>query len=113
MKKLNLKLTLILVSLFISLILLILGGSLKNNFCLCFGMIFLSLALVVFLVGEMQKLSDMQRQMQLEAESVETEEEYLQLKLAQKEMKKQKKMLIFGGFAFAIILFVLGIACVV
>lgn len=114
MKKLNIKLTLVMVSLFISAILLILGSALKNDYCLCFGLIFASIAMMVYSYKQFARLK------QQEAELLQqTQDDYdvadntiVEISLKLKALKKQRKQLIWGGFAFSILLIVLGIACV-
>lgn len=113
MKRLDYKLTIATVSLFVSLILLILGGFLKNNYCLCFGLFFASIAMISFSFKEFGRLNELEKSI-----LQETEEDYtmsdnalLELGLTLKTIKKQRKIVIWGGFAFSLLLIVVGIAC--
>ena len=53
--KINFKLTAILVSLFIGFLLIVLGN--KNKYCLSFGLIFLAIALLIYVVSKYQQTS--------------------------------------------------------
>lgn len=112
MKKLNVKLTACLVSLFVSAILLILGSVLKNNYCLCFGLFFAGFAIICYSYTEYVKLQEKERVLKEELNDVDNEN-YLYTAQTLKTIKKQRKTIIWGGFAFALLIIFLGIACVI
>ena len=108
-KKFNLKLTIVLVSLFISLLIIILGN--KNQYCLSFGFIFLGLTL--FLFGNYSR-SQIDKTIKSLDEDIDTidktdeESEYVLKelnKLRSKLLKKKKSTkLMFGLCAVLLIL---------
>ncbi len=113
MKKLNIKLTVCLVSLFISVILLIIGSIFKNNYCLCFGLIFASLSIIAYSYNEFEKLKVQEKLLKEELAQDTTGQFYFEINQNLKAVKKQRKTIIWGGFAFSVLLIVLGIACVI
>ena len=93
-KKFNLKLTIVLVSLFISLLTIILGN--KNQYCLSFGFIFLGLTL--FLVGNYScsKIDETSKKIDEEIEETDKtdeESEYVlkELNKVRNQLDKKKK----------------------
>ncbi len=113
MKRLDYKLTLCLVSLFISIILLIIGSALKNNHCLCFGLIFLSVALILFSVKRFAEFDEKSRAIDREMQEEQNDDMLFEMRHYRKGLKKQKRVVIFGGFGFALILIVLAISFIV
>ena len=113
MKRLDYKLTLCLVSLFISIILLILGSVLKNNHCLCFGLIFLSVAVILFSVKRCSDFEEKSRLVDMEMQEEQNDNMLFEMQYFKKGLKKQKRVAIFGGFGFALILIVLAISFIV
>lgn len=112
--RLDYKLTICAVSLFVSAILLILGCCLKNGFCLCLGLCFSAVAMIFFSINQYAKINETLQFIQQEMQSDELPEGALYEYTAQlKAFKKQRKQIIWGGFAFSILLIVLGIACAV
>ena len=112
--RLDYKLTLSLVSLFVSAILLVIGGILKNGFCLCFGLCFSALAMIFFSINQYAKINETLQFLQQELQSDELPDGAFYEYTAQiKAVKKQRKQVIWGGFAFSIVLIILGIACAV
>lgn len=92
-KKLNVKLTACLVSLFIGLILLILGN--KNKYCLAFGFIVLAFGVVLYVLFKQDKLNELLNEVKLQKEETEdtiakNEEEQKQKDYILKELKKIK-----------------------
>lgn len=105
--KFNFKLTIFLVSLFVGLLLLILGNA--NKYCLSFGFIVSGLSLELFVWYYLEKLeqysNDINTQIdEIEAEEIEFDDEELeelkeeetvyalkQLYIAQKKIKKKKR----------------------
>lgn len=63
-KKFNYKLTLALVSLFISLLLIIIGN--KNKYCLFFGFLFLAVSVVIFAKLRIDKINKILKETEIE-----------------------------------------------
>lgn len=112
--KFNLKLTLFLVSLFVSLLLVILGS--KNKYCLCFGFILMGVSLVLFTLYHNEKVSkelintnETLNEVENDEELTEDEQVYVmeQLFIRQKNLIKKKRSVIITfdlcGFAIAIL----------
>ena len=105
--KFNFKLTIFLVSLFVGLLLLILGN--ENKYCLSFGFIVVGLSLEFFVWYYLEKLEQYSNEIntkidEIEAEEIEFDDEELeelkeeetvyalkQLYIAQKKIKKKKR----------------------
>lgn len=92
-KKLNIKLTACLVSLFIGLTLLILGN--KNKICLAFGFIISAFAIVLYVLYKVDKYNEVLKEVATQKSEVEdivaqTEEEMKQKDHLLKELKKIK-----------------------
>ena len=106
--KFNLKLTLSLVSLFISLILIIVGN--KNNYCLSFGFILMGAALVFYAINKAKSIDGLIIEVVNEMDEVPLENVYLQQELAKeiKSLKKQKRNLNITFYLAAFLLVLVG-----
>jgi len=115
--KFNLKLTLFLVSLFVSLILVILGS--KNNYCLSFGFIIMGASLFLFVWYSNENITKSLEEVEQQLDEVDANEEldeeeqaYIlkQLYLRQRNLEKKKKQFAvtfyLGGAVFIILGFV-------
>ena len=71
-KKINFKLTFILVSLFIGFLLIVLGN--KNKYCLSFGLIFLAIALLIYVVSKYQQINQALVEIQIAIDETEIED---------------------------------------
>lgn len=121
--KFNFKLTAFLVSLFLSLIVLILGN--KNPYCLSFGFIFLGISAVLFVfytnektqqyIAEVDKEIDKYDQefdkLNEDNEEIQMERAYVmqQLYLSQNKLMKRKRKITIVFYLCAALLIVLGI----
>ena len=114
--KFNLKLTAFLVSLFISLLLVILGSN--NKYCLSFGFILMGVSLAMFIWYNNEKVSKELTKVNAEIDELEIDEElndeervYIlqQLYIRQKKLSKKKKstLILFSICGCAIV--VLGV----
>lgn len=117
--KFNLKLTAFLVSLFIGLLLLILGN--KNIFCLSFGLIIVGLSFVVFVLYFNSKAKETYAEIEKQIEDIDNAEEELEeyedndelfyykndlYTQKRKLLKKQKSLniiLYLGALAFVVV----------
>jgi len=114
--KFNLKLTAFLVSLFLGLLLVILGS--KNSYCLSFGLMVLGLSLEVFIwynneriakaISDIDAEIDQINSVEVEDEELEEERVYIlqQFVLQQKKLIKKKKSIyvVFGLCGFVLII---------
>ncbi len=114
--KFNLKLTVFLVSLFVALLLVILGN--KNTYCLSFGFITLGISLGLFIWYSNEKYETMLTNINSDIDEVDVSEEieeeektYIlqQLYIKQKKIKKTKQRIIICFALCAVSLIVLGI----
>lgn len=119
-RKFNFKLTIFLVSLFLGLLLTILGG--KSYYCLSFGLIMLGISLALFVwyndeqttknLGEIEQEIDEITSVDIEDEELEKERIYIlgQLLTAQKKLIKKKKSVLITfslcGFALVVLGFI-------
>lgn len=119
-KNFNFKLTIFLVSLFLGLLLTILGS--KSSYCLSFGLIVLGLSLALFVwyneeqttksLSEIEQEIDEITSVDIEDEELEKERIYIlgQLLIAQKKLIKKKKSVLITfslcGFALVVLGFV-------
>ncbi len=110
MKKLNLLLTISLVSLFISLLLILIGN--KNVYCQSFGFLFLAVAIAVFAADRSIKISN---QIKENRESIAVLEEdepdniaIVEMEMQNKSLAKQRVSIIMGCVVFALLLVVLA-----
>ncbi len=115
MKKLNLLLTISLVSLFISMILIIAGN--KNNYCLSFGFIFLAVSLALFVADRTVNISKQieQNKRYLE-EAMENQEEIpmvYEVKAETKKLGKTRASFIMGAVLFCLLLVILAFNVIV
>ena len=117
--KFNLKLTVFLVSLFIGLLLLILGN--KNIYCLSFGLIIVGLSFVVFVLYFNSKAKETYAEIEKQIEDIDNAEEELEededndelfyykndlYTQKRKLLKKQKSLniiLYLGALAFVVV----------
>lgn len=108
--KINFKLTAILVSLFIGFLLIVLGN--KNKYCLSFGLIFLAIALLIYITDKYKKISQAIIEVDIAIEETEMEDFDIIMELTKqkKMLKKQKGFTCIMCFCFAAFLIVFGIA---
>ena len=108
--KINFKLTAILVSLFIGFLLSVLGN--KNNYCISFGLIFLAIALLIYITDKYKKISQALIEIEVAIDETETEDFDIVIELIKqkKRLKKQKSFTCGMCFCFAIFLIIFGIA---
>jgi len=107
-KKLNLKLTACLVSLFVSLLLIILGN--KNNYCLSFGFILMGAALALYAMNKGEQIDSSIIEVANEIEETPIENVFAQQQLAieMKKLKKQKSKLNITFYLCAALLVIVG-----
>ena len=107
-KKFNLKLTLSLVSFFISLLLIILGN--KNNYCLSFGFILLGVAIAVYAMNKSEQIDKVILEISNDIGETKPDNtfELQQLSKEMKKFKKQKRNLNFSFYLCATLLVVVG-----
>ena len=110
MKKFDLKLTGFLVSLFIGLLLIILGS--KNSYCLSFGLMITGFSLGLYSMYKSAKLNKLIEEVETEIEETNVEDSYTlkQLFKIKSKLKKQRRSVNFVFFLTAVLLIVLG-AC--
>ncbi|MBQ8615611.1 MAG: hypothetical protein IJ415_03495 [Clostridia bacterium] len=118
-KKFNFKLTAFLVSLFVSLLIIILGN--KNPYCLCFGFILMAISMVLYVLYNNEKTETTIEQINLEIdqmgefdeiEDIESDERiYIvqQLYIRQGKLLKRKKSISIMFYLFAGLLVVLAV----
>ena len=106
--KFNYKLTISLVSLFISLLLIILGN--KNNYCLSFGFIIMGLAIAFYAMYKTDKFNEVILEINNEIDESDKEDNYTitQLKKEKTKFIKQKKRFMFVFYLCAVLLVVVG-----
>lgn len=113
--KFNIKLTAFLVSLFVSLLIIILGN--KNKYCLAFGFIVLSLSVVLYVLYNDDKTKEINAEIEERIAEIENDNEMpederdyamQELFLCQIKLMKRKKRITIIFYLFAIMLFVLG-----
>lgn len=104
--KINFKLTFILVSLFMGFLLIVLGN--KNKYCLSFGLIFLAIALLIYIVGKYKQINQALVEIELAIDEVEVEDSVIIMELiSQKKMlKKQKGFTCTMSAVFAVLLII-------
>ena len=106
--KFNLKLTLSLVSLFISLILIIVGN--KNNYCLSFGFILMGVALGLYALYKSEAIDNVLVEINNDIEETDVTDAFTLQELfkERKKFTKQKRNLNFTFYLCAILLVVVG-----
>ena len=111
-KKFNYKLTISLVSLFISLLLLILGN--KNNYCLSFGFILMGVAIAFYAFQKSEKFDETLVEIDNDIQEIDEKDTFsiLQLQKEKKKFIKQKKRFNFVFYLCAILLVVVGFASI-
>ena len=110
--KFNIKLTACLVSLFIGLLLVIIGN--KNTYCLGFGLMLLGIGTFLYSLYKTEQSRELQQEVDYELENYDSnKEEHVAIVKELKRIKtadsKQTKRINFSFVLFAIMLFVLGI----
>ncbi len=114
-KNFNIKLTAFLVSLFVSLLIVILGN--KNQYCLGFGFMLMALSVVLYVLYNDEKTAQIcteidERISEIENDDSmpEAERDYAmqELFLGQIKLTKRKKKITVIFYSFAIMLFILG-----
>ena len=110
--KINLKLTACLVSLFIGIVLMILGN--KSKYCLSFGMVFLAISSTLFSLYKAEENRETNKEIEQELEKIDEtniEHKYIEVELLKIQRKNNKKTakVSFVFNMFAIIVVVLAI----
>lgn len=101
--KFNLKLTLLLVSLFIGLLIIILGN--KNRYCLFFGFLLIACTLPFFAKMQTDKINKVLQATQKEIEQEQPEQEVLNAVYSEmSKLRKQKKSTTISFNVFAVLL---------
>lgn len=110
MKKFDLKLTAFLVSLFIGLLLIILGS--KNEYCLSFGLIVTGCSLGVYALYKTASINKLLEEIEQEIEEVDVEDSYTlkQLIKMKSRLKKQRRSVSIVFYLTAVLLIVLGVS---
>ena len=110
--KFNLKLTLSLVSLFISLILVIVGN--KNKYCLSFGFILMGVALALYVISQTDRINETLVQINNEIEENSRNEfDISQLYKEISFLNKKKRRLSMVFYLAAALLIVVGFSFVI
>ena len=109
MKKFNLKLTISLVSFFISIILLVLGD--KSKYCLSFGLIFIGLAVIMLAVYKTSDIDKAIREIEEESQQLDKEQtaEFAEIEKYKRKLKKMKVRMSIAFYLFGGLLIILGI----
>ena len=109
-KEFRLKLTLCLVSLFISLLLVILGN--KNNYCLSFGFILLGISIALLAMDRSDLIDNAIIEINNEINEVPSDNTFEQKVLSKEKAKliKKKQKLNFTFYLCAILLVAVGIS---
>ncbi len=105
MKKFDLKLTGFLVSLFIGLLLMILGN--KNAYCLSFGLILIAIGLVFYALHANDKTKQDLESIDKQLDNTDDDYEIRELRKAERKIKKNLKginVLFYVSAAFLVIL---------
>lgn len=107
-KNFNLKLTLALVSLFVSLILIVVGN--KNNYCLSFGFILMGVALALYTMSKSEELDKYLIEIKNAMEETDPQETFTlnQLEKDRKKINKQKASLNSVFYITAVLLVIVG-----
>jgi len=107
-KNFNYKLTISLVSLFISLLLIILGN--KNNYCLSFGFILMGVAIAFYALFKTEKLDSALIEVNNDIQNASNEDTFVLQQLAKEQRKliKMKKRLGFVFYSCATLLVIVG-----
>lgn len=108
-RKINFKLTFILVSLFIGFLLIVLGN--KNKYCLSFGFIALAVALIIYVVDKFQSINKkiIEIDIQIDETNVEDVDTIMALSEYKQNLKKQKNFACIMSFCFAVLLIVVAL----
>lgn len=115
-KKFNIKLTAFLVSLFVSLLIVVLGN--KNQYCLCFGFILMAVSMVLYVLYNNDKTEKALEEINdeidelTENEQDESDEEIYvlqQLYIRQGKLLKRKKSIAGTFYLFSGLLVVLAV----
>ena len=112
-KKFNYKLTISLVSLFISLLLIIIGN--KNNYCLSFGFILMGVAIAFYAMHKTETFNDTLVEINNDLQQTE-EENVFAIKELEKERKRfirQKRRFNFTFYLCAVLLVIVGFTFIV
>lgn len=109
-KKFDLKLTAFLVSLFIGLLIVILGN--KNQYLLSFGFVVIGFSLILFAMFKTAEINAVVNELQIELESLKPEEEFKVKEIAKSQAKlaSQRRKVNFVFYAAATLLIVLAFA---
>lgn len=109
-RKINFKLTFILVSLFIGFLLIVLGN--KNKYCVSLGFIALAVALIIYLVDKYQSINKKitEVDIQIDETGVEDVDSIMNLTELKRNLKKQKNFTCVMCFCFAVLLIIISIS---
>lgn len=107
-KNFNLKLTISLVSLFISFLLIVIGN--KNEYCLSFGFILMGISLALFAISRGETLDKIIIDINNEIEETDIQDAYTlnELYKERKKLKKQKNSMNFSFYLCAFLMVVVG-----
>ncbi len=113
MKKFDLKLTAFLVSLFIGLLLIILGS--YYSYCLSFGLIITGVSLGIYAVYRTAKINEILQEIEEEISDIPVEDSYTLKELIKlkSKYKKQRRSVSIVFYLTAVLLIVLGVYSVI
>ena len=108
-KNFNYKLTISLVSLFIGLLLIILGN--KNKYCLSFGFILMGAAIAFYAMQKTDKFNATIVEINNDIQQLDSEDTYTHQQLEKEKRKfvKQKQRLNFTFYLCAVLLVIVGV----
>ena len=108
-KKFDFKLTAFLVSLFIGLLIVILGN--KNDYWLSFGFIVLGLSMGIYVMFKSTEINDAIKELEDQLEELSAQEEFQmkQIIKAQNKLKRQRRSVNFVFYTCGVMFIVLGV----
>lgn len=112
-KNFDFRLTIFLVSLFIGLLLIILGN--KNNYCLSFGLLILGVSLGLYSTQRTAKMDKLLAEIQDDIEDTPEDDKFTmrELNKLKKKVKKQRRSIVVSFMSMAIVLIILGITLMI
>ncbi len=103
-RKINFKLTFILVSLFIGFLLIVLGN--RNKYCLSFGLIFLAIALLIYVSNKFKQVNQALMEIDILMDETDDFSVVFELSAQKKALKKQKGFTCTMSAVFAVLLII-------